>query len=64
VLSELVDLGDDWPLDAAALGDRSRRLRWYAWDAVGIGPTGWVLRIAVEDPDRGVAFALMAHDPA
>jgi hypothetical protein len=64
VLAELVGLGDTWPLDPKELGARSGRLRWYAWDAVGIGPTGWVLRIAVEDPDRGVAFALTAHDPA
>ncbi len=64
VLAELVDLGEVWPLDPVELGTRSRRLRWYAWDAVGIGPSGWVLRLAVEDPDRGVAFALMAHDPA
>jgi hypothetical protein len=64
VLAELVELGDVWPLDPAELGDRARSLRWYLWDAVGIGPTGWVLRVAVEDAERGVAFALMAHDPA
>jgi hypothetical protein len=64
VLAELVGLGDSWPLDPDELGSRAARLRWYAWDAVGIGPTGWVLRVAVEDPDRDVAFALMAHDPA
>jgi hypothetical protein len=63
VLAELVELGDVWPLDADELGERSQRLHWYVWDAVGIGPTGWVLRVAVEDPDRGLAFALMAHDP-
>jgi hypothetical protein len=64
VLAELVGLGDAWPLDAGELGGRCERLRWYLWDAVGIGPTGWILRVAVEDPDRGVAFALTAHDPA
>ena len=64
VLAELVDLGAVWPLDTEELGQRSARLRWYVWDAVGIGPTGWVLRVAVADPDRDVAFALMAHDPA
>jgi hypothetical protein len=63
VLAELVDLGTVWPLDPEQLGERSGRLRWFGWDAVGIGPTGWVLRLAVEDPDREVAFALMAHDP-
>ena len=44
VLAELVDLGAVWPLDPEELGQRSARLRWYVWDAVGIGPTGWVLR--------------------
>ena len=63
VLAELVELGDVWPLDPDELGTRSRRLRWFAWDAVGIGPTGWVLRLAVEDPARDLAFALTAHDP-
>ena len=63
VLAELVELGEVWPLDPDELGERSRRLRWYGWDAVGIGPTGWVFRVAVEDPSRGLAFALMAHDP-
>jgi hypothetical protein len=64
VLAELVGLGDVWPLDPVDLGVRCGGLRWYLWDAVGIGPTGWVLRVAVEDPERGLAFALRAHDPA
>jgi hypothetical protein len=64
VLSELVDLGEVWPPDPAELGTRAQRMRWFVWDAMGIGPTGWVLRLAVEDPSRGVAFALAAHDPA
>ena len=64
VLAELVDLAVDWPPAPDALGARAARMRWYTWDAVGIGPTGWVLRLAVEDADRGVAFALNAHDPS
>ncbi len=64
VLAELVDLGEVWPPDPVALGARAQRMRWFVWDAMGIGATGWVLRIAVEDPDRGLAFALSAHDPA
>ncbi len=64
VLAELVEFGDEWPLDPDELGRRAARLRWYVWDAMGIGATGWVLRVAVEDPDRGIAFALTAHDPA
>ena len=64
VLAEVVDAGEIWPPDPISLGERARRLRWYVWDAMGIGPTGWVLRVAVEDPERGLAFALSAHDPA
>ena len=64
VLAELVDLGDTWPPDPEELGERAQRMRWFVWDAMGIGPTGWILRVAVEDPERGLAFALSAHDPA
>ncbi len=64
VLAELVDLSDAWPPDPIEMGTRARRMRWFVWDAMGIGATGWVLRVAVEDPDRGLAFALSAHDPA
>ncbi|HYP23258.1 MAG TPA: hypothetical protein VEV43_06775 [Actinomycetota bacterium] len=54
-----------WPVDAAELGAAAERLRWFAWDeeAVGGAPQeGWVLRIAVEDPDEGWAAALGATD--
>ena len=64
VLAELVDLSEVWPPDPEELGTRASAMRWYVWDAMGIGSTGWVLRIAVEDPNRAVAFALSAHDPA
>ena len=64
VLSELVDLALDWPPDPDELGRRAGALRWYVWDSVGIGASGWVLRMAVEDPERGLAHALSAHDPA
>ena len=64
VLAELLDLSEHWPPDPIELGERARRLRWFVWDATGIGPSGWVLRVAVEDPDRGLSFALRAYDPA
>jgi hypothetical protein len=64
VLAALVDLDATWPPDPGTLGDAVAALRWYLWDAVGIGATGWTLRIGVEDPDRGLAYALTAHDPA
>ncbi|MGQ0804901.1 MAG: hypothetical protein ACT4PI_13705 [Actinomycetota bacterium] len=53
---------DRWPPDPDALGAAVTRLRWYAWDA-GEAPTGWVLRVAVEDPGAGRAWALDALDP-
>ncbi len=64
VLAELVGLGEQWPPDPEELGRRAAGLRWFVWDAVGVGATGWVLRIAVEDPDAGRAYALSAFDPA
>ena len=64
VLAELVDLSEIWPPEPDELGARASRMRWYVWDEMGIGATGWVLRVAVEDPDRGIAFGLSANDPA
>lgn len=64
VLAELVDLIADWPPEADEIGRRAADLRWFVWDAVGIGATGWVLRLAVEDPARGRAYALSAFDPS
>jgi hypothetical protein len=43
---------------AGALGDAARTLRWFAWD----DDTGWKLHLAVEDPGRGLAWALSAGD--
>ncbi|HEX2039575.1 MAG TPA: DUF6183 family protein [Acidimicrobiales bacterium] len=54
---------DDWPLPPDELGDVASELRWYLWDA-GEPVTGWHLRLAVEDPDHGLAFALAATDAA
>jgi hypothetical protein len=54
---------DDWPLDPDDLGAAAQRLRWYRWDA-GEPETGWSLRLGVEDPQRGRAWALSAVDAA
>jgi hypothetical protein len=54
---------DDWPLEGDAVGETAAALRWYRWDA-GAADTGWALRLAVEDPVRGRAWALSATDPA
>ena len=52
---------DDWPLPPDEVGAALTRLRWYRWDA-GEPETGWVLRLAVEDVERGRAWAVAATD--
>jgi hypothetical protein len=54
---------DEWPLPADAVGEAAAGLRWYQWDP-GSPDTGWALRLAVEDPDDGLAWALSATDTA
>lgn len=43
------------------VGAAADELRWFVWDT-GVADTGWALRIAVEDPDGGCAWALSATD--
>jgi hypothetical protein len=43
------------------MGALASSLRWYLWDA-GEPETGWVLRLAVEDPDDDLAWAVAATD--
>lgn len=57
----LVDLLHDWPLTADELGDAVHEMRWYLWDE-GADPIGWSLRLAVEDPEANLAWALIASD--
>lgn len=57
----LVDLLHDWPLSADEIGDAVHEMRWYLWDE-GVDPTGWSLRLAVEDPEAELAWALIAAD--
>lgn len=52
---------DDWPVDPDELGEALTELRWYLWSHRG-ADTGWSLRIAVEDPADGLAWALVAAD--
>ena len=54
---------DEWPLPAEEVGEAAADLRWYHWDP-GAADTGWALRVAVEDPDEGLAWALSATDTA
>ncbi len=59
----LTGLLDNWPVDAARLGDALTPLRWYAWDSGGT-TTGWRLHLAIEDPSSGRSWAVAAVDNA
>ncbi|HZA85433.1 MAG TPA: DUF6183 family protein, partial [Acidimicrobiales bacterium] len=48
-------------LDPDELGDALDDLRWHWWDAAE-PDTGWTLRLAVEDPLDGIAWAVSAAD--
>ncbi|WP_420451115.1 hypothetical protein [Ilumatobacter sp.] len=61
LLAALGDLLDDWPVGGVELGELVAQLRWSRWDAFE-PDVGWSLRIAVEDPDEHVAWALHAQD--
>jgi hypothetical protein len=51
----------EWPPHPDAFGDAVRRLRWLAWEPAGAAP-GWSASIAVEHPEEGTAWALLALD--
>src|SRR5437763_1268865 len=60
-LTALAGLLDAWPVPPDDLGACALAFRWYRWDA-GDPETGWSLRLAVEDPAAGRAWALSAVD--
>lgn len=62
-LACLTGLDEDWPVDPDALGQAAAELTWVWWDAAE-PDTGWSLRLAVEDPADGLAWALNAADAA
>ena len=62
-LTALAGLLDEWPAAPGRLHEAALPLRWYRWD-VGEPDTGWSLRLAAEDPDRGRAWAVSAVDAA
>jgi hypothetical protein len=62
-MAALTDLLDDWPVDAAELGGAVEELDWFVW-GVGEPDTGWSCRLAAQDPDHGLAWALVAGDDA
>ena len=50
----------EWPPDPEELGEGLDRLRWHAW--TDGSSSGWLLRLAVEDPESGLAWAIAAAD--
>jgi hypothetical protein len=51
------------PVGADELGEAVSELAWWWW-GTGDEPAGWVLRVAVEDPAEGLAWAVDAVDPS
>lgn len=62
-LTGLAGLVEEWPIEPDELGEVAGDLRFYGWDA-GEPETGWVLRLAIEDPAEGLAWAVGAVDSA
>lgn len=59
VLRAALDLDPDDLVDRPSVD----RLRFVAWNGAD-APTGWLLRVAIELADEGIAWAIDAHDPA
>lgn len=55
--------GEDPSAHADDLGAVAQGFRWLWWTAAD-APWGWVLRLAVEDRNGGIAWAIDARDPA
>mgnify|MGYP001801402641 CR=1 FL=1 len=63
LLAALGDLLEDWPVAPDELGELAGELRWLRWNAFE-PEIGWNLRLAVEDPDERVSWAIAASDEA
>lgn len=61
LVAMLCDL--DWPPDPEATTAAVGRLRWH-WFDDGSPGTGWQLRLTIEDPQSGLAWAISAIDQA
>lgn len=60
-IATLCDL--DWPPDPDEMGQKVRSLGFY-WFDDGSPGTGWELRLAIEDTESGLAWAISAVDAA
>lgn len=63
-LAALCGLEEPWPPDPEELGDVAAELQWWLFSDVAASAGGWSLRLAVEDPLDGLAWALAATDHA
>ncbi|MCP3857714.1 MAG: hypothetical protein GY698_23815 [Actinomycetia bacterium] len=57
----LTGLDDTWPVEPEDLGQAAAELKWFAWSR-DEPDTGWNLRLAIEDPVDGLAWAVAASD--
>lgn len=62
-VAALTGMVDHWPVEPDELGAAASELLWFLWDA-DEPETGWSLRLAVEHPDEGLAWAVAASDYA
>ena len=62
-VAALGGLLDEWPPAADEIGEVLMALRWFVWDS-GEPEVGWMLRLAVEDTDESLAWAVAAMDTA
>jgi hypothetical protein len=60
-MAAMTDLLDDWPVNGTELGNAVDELQWYVW-STGEPDTGWSCRLAAQDPQHGLAWALAADD--
>ena len=63
LLASFTGMDEDWPCDPAEFGEVVSGLRFAAWETDGPAD-GWLLRLAIEDPDDGVSCVLFAQDRA
>jgi Family of unknown function (DUF6183) len=60
-LQHLAGFDSEDRIEPDELGQAASELRWFWWDD-GSPATGWALRLAIEDPAEGLAWAIAASD--
>jgi hypothetical protein len=62
LVATVAGVTDEWPIDGDELGRWGGELRWWLWSAAAGPSSGWLLRLAVADPELGVSWAVDALD--